>query len=277
VDVLLMVLLWGSIAALVWVLRRRRRPATDLRESFADARFATPSGEVGGNAVRVVRIERQGLFADVDPFDVRADMLLLAESFWYCVGPGPSYFVAIPAVERQPRGVAVKWIVRSLSEAQLRSALSTDAPALDAAFGHDAPPFAGDVRYRLHQGVPRPARGASAWPTPPAQAAVETKDAAPAAGLAALGGLAVAVITVPPVMGFYWGWNTPGQFDPWLHALGQAFMSWVIYLYALADGELLHTAQGRSVALAFVAVTVVFAWVFMPPRHTGTPATEPPR
>lgn len=263
---LLLVLVWGSIAVLVMVLRTRRRPAIDLRESFAHVSFATPSGEVGGNTMRVVRIARQGMFADVDPFDVPADMLLLAESFWYCVGPGPSYFVAVPTVERRPQGMVLSWLVRPLSEAQLRSALSTDAAALAAAFDDDAQPFAGDVRYRLHQGVPRPAPGASAWPTPPVPTAAGSRDATHPAALAALGGLATAVITVPPVMGFYWGWTTPGQFDPWLHALAQASMSWVIYAHAIAEGALLHTAEGRSVAVAFVVVAVLFAWVFLPSR-----------
>lgn len=271
-----MVLVWGSIAVLVLVLRRRQRPAIDLRESFADVRFASPSGEVGGNAARVVRIERQGLFADVDPFNVPADMLLLAESFWYCVGPGPSYFVAIPTVERQPGGMAIRWMVRPLSEAQLRSALSTDAAALAAALDNSAPPATGDVRYRLHHGVPRPVPGASSWPTPPVPTPTGARDAPGGAGLAVLGGVALALLVVPPVLGFYWGWTTPGQFEPWLHALAQASMSWVIYVHAIADGDLLQTTQGRSVALAFVAVAAVFAWVFMPARDRIDARMPPP-
>lgn len=261
-----MVLLWGSIAVLVVLMRQRRRPAIDLRTSFADARFPTPGGEVGGNAVRVVRIQRQGMFADVDPFDVPADRLLLAESFWYGVAPGGSYFVAVPSVERGADGYAVRWMVRPLSEGQLRAALADDPGALAAAFDASAP-HAGDVRYRMHAGVPHPAPGASAWPAPPGRPATgASQQGLSPAFLALLGGAAVAVLTVPPVLGFYWGWNTPGQLDPWLHALGQAFMSWVIYLYAIGDGELLHTVQGRSVATAFVLVTLLFAWAFMPAR-----------
>ena len=85
----------------------------------------------------------------------------------------------------------------------------------------------------------------------------------------ALGALA-AFVVVPPVMGFYWGWNTPvrapggGMWGPWAVALGQMFMSWLIYPLQLMEGDLFASPQGRSVAAAFVVATVLLSAAFYP-------------
>ncbi len=57
-------------------------------------------------------------------------------AFWHCIGPGPSYYIAIA----QPvRGFAFRkryrWVVRALSAERMRGALAGDAEAMRAAFG----------------------------------------------------------------------------------------------------------------------------------------------
>lgn len=270
-ELLTMALVYGAIAIVLLALRRRRRPGTDLRRAFAAVHFETPRGVVGGDAVRVVRVRRQGMFADIDPFDIPPEMLPLAESFWYCVAPGPSYFVAIASADlREARAVPV-WTTRALSEAQLRSALADDPPALAAAFAPDGDPAARDVRYTMRAGVARPAPGASRWPAPEPAQPPEVRDApGDARGRwlrGALAGLAMAVLLVPPLHAFYWGWTHAAGFAPWLAASGRALMGWLVYLYMLADGELLRSAEGRSVALAFVATATLSALMFVPRRE----------
>lgn len=109
----------------------RRRVGQALRESFAALRFATPDGSVGGDAVRVVKVYRQGMpLAYDDVFDLPIGPRRISDSFWYCVGPGPTYFVAIPMVEVGLGRAKVTWVVRELSEARMRAALVDDPEAL---------------------------------------------------------------------------------------------------------------------------------------------------
>lgn len=271
-ETLLMLVVYGSIAVVVLALRARRRDGIDLRRSFDTVRFETPAGVVGGDAVRVVRIRRQGLHADVDPFDVPPDLLPLAESFWYCVAPGPAYFVAISSAELRDGRMLPAWTTRSLTEAQLRAALADDPAALAAAFAPPAPRGMLDVRYAMHRGTPVPAPGAGSWPAPPlpahgltpGEARRATRDRWLRAGVA---GMATAVLLVPPAHAFYWGWTHPDGVSPWLQAAGRAVMSWLVYLYMLVEGEILWSEEGRSVAIAFVACAALFALLFVRPRH----------
>lgn len=106
----------------------RRRVRQALRTTFEALRFQTPDGTVGGSALEVVKIYRQGMpFAYDDVFALRGGPRHISDSFWYCVGPGPSYFLAIPMVEVGFGRVAVRWAVRPLSEERMRAAL-VDCP-----------------------------------------------------------------------------------------------------------------------------------------------------
>lgn len=80
-------------------------------------------------------------------------------------------------------------------------------------------------------------------------------------------GLIVACVFTPPLVGFYWGWmNYAGMphppWPPWLGALAQAFMSWLIYGYMLSEQGLFATRQSSSFVVAFLLVSAVASWGF---------------
>lgn len=111
----------------------RRRIRHALRASFEALRFATPGGEVGGDAVRVVKVYKQGLpLLYDDVFDLTWGARHLSDSFWYCVAPGPSYYLAIPLVAVGMGRVDIRWVVRPLSEERMRGALVDHPDALHA-------------------------------------------------------------------------------------------------------------------------------------------------
>ena len=56
--------------------------------------------------------------------------------FFYCVGPGPSYFVAIANLESAWRA-RFAWVIRPLTEERMRGALVGDSVALQAAFDNN--------------------------------------------------------------------------------------------------------------------------------------------
>lgn len=112
-------------------IQGRRRVRQALRTTFAALRFNTPDGPVAGIEVRVVKVYKQGVpFAYDDVFNLPAGMRQISDSFWYCVAPGPSYFLAIPLVEVGFGRVDIQWVVRPLTEERLRVALQDDAAAL---------------------------------------------------------------------------------------------------------------------------------------------------
>lgn len=122
----------GSTLSLYQSHQGRKRLKQALRDSFRVLGFSTPDGTVGGNAVRVVKVYRQGMpLVYDDVFEMHSGRKHLADSFWYCVGPGPSYFVAIPMVEVAGWGrLRVQWAVRSLTAERMRAALQDDKAAL---------------------------------------------------------------------------------------------------------------------------------------------------
>lgn len=52
------------------------------------------------------------------------------QSFWYCIGPGPDYLMAILDFQRLWEDMDIRWTSRSLSEEQFRAALTRDRKAL---------------------------------------------------------------------------------------------------------------------------------------------------
>ena len=113
----------------------RRRVKQALRETFVALRFNTPDGPVGGDAIRVVKIFKQGMpIAYDDVFSIPVGPRWISDSFWYCVGPARTYFVAIPMVEVGFGRAKVTWVVRPLSEERMQAALigHPDALALKA-------------------------------------------------------------------------------------------------------------------------------------------------
>jgi hypothetical protein len=61
-----------------------------------------------------------------------------SDAFLYCVGPGPSYFLAIAIARTGFGAVSVDWVVRPLTEQRMRGALIGDRKATSLAFGNAA-------------------------------------------------------------------------------------------------------------------------------------------
>ncbi|HEY0504170.1 MAG TPA: hypothetical protein VGD42_11825 [Lysobacter sp.] len=137
VEVMALVAFVSAVVLLSVVVSRqgRRRLQGALRMTFARLEFETPQGRVPGSALRVVKISRQAAgFSDDEAYRLFGDRQM-PDAFWYCVGPGPSYFLAIGRANAHWRGVAVDWIVRPLSEERMRGALDGDDKAIALAFG----------------------------------------------------------------------------------------------------------------------------------------------
>jgi hypothetical protein len=115
-------------------LEGRDRVRRALRETFAALDFATPQGVVSGAQVQVVKVYKQNMGrAYDDVFNIGTPHV--HDSFWYCVAPGPCYFVAIPLLQAGRGRVSVQWVVRLLTEERMRAALQDDAKVLDKVFG----------------------------------------------------------------------------------------------------------------------------------------------
>lgn len=120
-------------AYLSWLGRQKIERA--LRESFARHSFQTPEGQVSGAALRVVKISRQSSRHAADEVHRFGRKATPTDAFWYCVGPGRTYFLAIAIVHAGDGRVAADWIVRPLSEQAMRGALTGDRKAQALAFG----------------------------------------------------------------------------------------------------------------------------------------------
>jgi len=114
-----------ALAGLSWRARRWLRERA--HREFRDLVFRTPDGPVPGARMEVVKkVLHPGLSA-------------LGEregtAFYYCKGPGPSYFLAVREL-RKPHGEGKGgWIVRPLEPGRLSEALVGDEEALQRAFG----------------------------------------------------------------------------------------------------------------------------------------------
>ena len=129
---------WIAVIGLsAWItLNGRKRVLRTLQESFEKLEFETPDGKVTGSELQIVKKARQGMpLVYDDVFNAQAGGRAFGDSFWYCVGPGPSYFLAIPMVEASMGRVHVQWAVRPLTEERMRGALVDDAEATRRAFG----------------------------------------------------------------------------------------------------------------------------------------------
>jgi len=123
----------AAFAAASVVCQRRMQRAA-MQASFVAQSFDTPNGRVKGNALQVVKVSR---LAASTPNGVEGMNIKTRDEFWYCVGPGPSYFLAIPTVGIR-NGLSVefvRWVIRPLSEERMRGALQGDQRAVNLAFG----------------------------------------------------------------------------------------------------------------------------------------------
>ena len=135
--VLLFVAIVAVSALAMAVGIRRTRAATErkkawLRASFEGLSFDTPMGPVHGTSLTVVKIVHPA-GAEVPYFGGRGKPRW--DAFWYAVGPGPSYFLAICMIDTSEFSAPPKWAVRPLHESRMRAALVGDIQAQQLAFG----------------------------------------------------------------------------------------------------------------------------------------------
>ena len=139
---MLQLLLPVIVAGLGWLLHRRLRHHPDVdRNAVLERTFAVlplplqDGGQIAGQRGRVVK----------RPTPLSTSTFLLStaagyqeghgEEFWYCVGDGGHYWMAIANCERQWWRWRVHWVVRPLTAARMRNALIDDPAALQATFG----------------------------------------------------------------------------------------------------------------------------------------------
>lgn len=129
----------GSAALSIGALHRMgRNQVTHLLEaSFREQAFPGEHGPLRGSDLTVVKRSKQtieGSYGHVYSIAPGA-ALQTADAFWYCVGPGPSWFLAIPVVTSGFGEAQVRWIVRPMTEGRMRVALQFDRKATRLAFG----------------------------------------------------------------------------------------------------------------------------------------------
>lgn len=112
-----------------------RKARDEVMRSFNAQTFDTPVGRVTGEALKIVKISRQPMQLGGDDVYTLSREHQPSDAFLYCVGPGPSYFVAIAIAQTGFGAMSVKWVVRPLTEERMRGALVGDRKATALAFG----------------------------------------------------------------------------------------------------------------------------------------------
>ena len=132
---MLVALLVGLIvAAGVWLHDRRQRDRQlqlAQEQSFSQLRFPTYGQRLTGAEVTVIRRDQCPPSAPVLP----AAQAAAQASWWYCVGPRRTCYMAVALCERQWLRWQVRWVVRPLAEQHMRQALDGDDEALWLAVG----------------------------------------------------------------------------------------------------------------------------------------------
>ncbi len=139
ISAVIAIVFLGSAALSIGALYRMgRNQVTDLLEaSFREQAFPGEHGPLRGSDLTVVRRSRQTIeSSDGHVYSIAPGAALqTADAFWYCVGPGPSGFLAIPVVTSGFGEAQVRWIVRPMTEGRMRVALQFDRKATRLAFG----------------------------------------------------------------------------------------------------------------------------------------------
>ncbi|WOS41424.1 hypothetical protein [Xanthomonas rydalmerensis] len=118
--------------------RMGRSQVTDLLDaSFREQAFPGEHGPLHGGDLTVVKKSKQNIESSYGHvYSIAPDAALhTADAFWYCVGPGPCWFLAIPVVTSGFGQAQVRWIVRPMTEGRMRAALQFDRKATRLAFG----------------------------------------------------------------------------------------------------------------------------------------------
>lgn len=107
-------LLWiiVLVAVCVATVIRARRSRERINQSFARMRFDTPNGTVTGADLVIISKRQRFIGAMYEQRAVPGAPGMPSDAFWFCFGPGPSYFLAIPMFERRWEGDSIEWIQR---------------------------------------------------------------------------------------------------------------------------------------------------------------------
>lgn len=119
----------GMLALVVLTWRARRWLRARSHREFEDLVFRTPAGPLPGREMTVIkRVVHPGTSALGSA---------RGSAFYYCKGPGPSYFMAMREAPDAHRGEGTPgaWVVTPLTPERLRGALAGDEDALGRAFG----------------------------------------------------------------------------------------------------------------------------------------------
>lgn len=119
------------VAALAVVNSQHQRVSDRwLQRTFDALQFDTAHGRQAGPDMQVVKQVTMEVSSHNHPLT----------AFWYCVGEGPSYFVAMAHYQREGwMGGHYEWTIKALDEARMRHALIDDKQALQATFGSADP------------------------------------------------------------------------------------------------------------------------------------------
>lgn len=131
--------LFAAIAALLAVCLHRynkRRMDALLMTSFRQLSFTSDDVALCGADLQVVK-KAQQFIRTTQQLSVLPDSPVVnqGDAFWYCRGPGASWFLAIPTVMSRGGELEVSWVVRPLTEQRMRAALQFDRKACRRAFG----------------------------------------------------------------------------------------------------------------------------------------------
>lgn len=118
------------VVIILLVIRERQKRLQRMHQSFDGIEFPA-SGGLRGRDMRVVK----RVIEAADNGMCSSDIL---GAYWYCVGPGPGYYVAIAQrVQLNWLRSRLEWVIRPLSAERMRGALMGDKQALILAFGRE--------------------------------------------------------------------------------------------------------------------------------------------
>lgn len=124
------------VAAMLW-LKNHRQADKQLRlaqeQSFSQLRFPTYGQRLTGAEVTVIR--RDNCPPSAPAPALPAVQNAAEASWWYCMGPRRTCYMAVALCERQWLRWQVRWVIRPLDEQNMRQLLDGDDEALWLAFG----------------------------------------------------------------------------------------------------------------------------------------------
>lgn len=124
------------VAAVLW-LKNHRQADKQLRQaqeqSFSQLRFPAYGQRLTGAEVTVIR--RDNCPPPAPAPTLPAAQAAAEATWWYCMGPRRTCYMAVALCERQWLRWQVRWVIRPLDEQHMRQLLDGDDDAMWLAFG----------------------------------------------------------------------------------------------------------------------------------------------